>query len=250
MAEVIVVTNQKGGVGKSTTVLTVGAYLIQQGKKVLYIDSDAQGNLSYCVGADASKGSLMDLLMQTKTAEEVIQHTPNGDIISSASSLANADIMIVSTGKEYRLKEAIQSITGAYDYILIDTPPTLNIATVNALTCCHSVVVPVQADIFSLQGLGQLIQTINTIKKYTNKDIIIKGLLVTRYNARAVITKEVLALLQSIAEEYELNIFKAKIRECTAIKEAQAMKSNIFTYAPKSNAVADYTAFIEELINY
>ena len=142
------VINQKGGVGKSTTAAAIWAGLNKRGYKTLAVELDAQGNLAYIARANNGRGQLTALSVLTReaTAEEAIQHTETGDIIAANKELAGADAFITSTGKEYRLKEALDSLKACYDYIVIDTPPTLGILTINALTAADSVIIPVQAD--------------------------------------------------------------------------------------------------------
>lgn len=239
------IINQKGGVGKSTTALAIGSGLKRQGSKVLFIDLDAQGNLSYTMGANTQGYNALGILQRPETTAEEIQHTAQGDIIASSPALAGADTVLSDVGKEYKLKEALATVSGLYDYCIIDTPPALSILTINALTACNGAIIPAQADIYSLQGIGQLNNTIQTIKKYCNPDLSIKGIILTRYNARSVLSKEVTELIEQTASELNTKVFNTKIRECTALKEAQAMKQDIFTYAPKSNASADYTDIIK-----
>lgn len=242
------IINQKGGVGKSTTALAIGSGLKRQGSKVLFIDLDAQGNLSYTMGANTQGYNALGILQRPETTAEEIQHTAQGDIVASSPALAGADTVLSDVGKEYKLKEALATVSGLYDYCIIDTPPALSILTINALTACNGAIIPAQADIYSLQGIGQLNNTIQTIKKYCNPDLSIKGIILTRYNARSVLSKEVTELIEQTASELNTRVFNTKIRECTALKEAQAMKQDIFTYAPKSNASADYTDIIKELL--
>lgn len=248
MREIVAVSNQKGGVGKSTTANALGAGLALRGFRVLYVDLDAQGNLSYSMGANNKPLSSLEVLTGTATAREAIVHTPQGDLLPSSTALASADALITETGKEYRLKEALEPVRGDYDYIILDTPPALGILTINALTACNSVIVPVQADIFSLQGIGQLAQTIATVRKYCNPDLTIKGILATRYKGRAILTKDMTELLEDTASQLHTQLFNTRIRDTVVIPEAQASQQDIFTYSPRSNAVADYTAFIEELL--
>ena len=248
MKECIAISNQKGGVGKSTTVSALGAGLFLKGYKVLYVDLDAQGNLSYSMKASNKALSSLEVLTGTATAKEAIVQTPQGDLIPASTALASADALITETGKEYRLKEALEPVRGEYDYIILDTPPALGILTVNALTACSSVIVPVQADIYSLQGIGQLAQTIATVKKYCNPALSIKGILATRYKGRAILTKDMTELLEDTASQLHTKLYKTRIRDTVAIPEAQASQQDIFTYSPRSNATADYTAFIEEVL--
>lgn len=248
MKEVIAVSNQKGGVGKSTTANALGAYLFHKGFKVLYVDMDAQGNLSYSMGASNKTISSLEVITGTATAREAIVQTPQGDLIPASPALASADAILMETGKEYKLREALEPLLGEYDYIIIDTPPAIGTLTINALTACNSVIVPAQADIFSLQGIGQLVQTIQTVKKYCNRNLSIKGLLITRYNARTVLSKDMTDLLEDTAQKLQTKLYQTKIRECTALKEAQASQQDIYIYAPRSNGTADYTAFVEEVL--
>lgn len=246
--QTIAVINQKGGVGKSTTAQAIGAGLFLKGNKVLFIDLDAQGNLSYTLGADTQGNTIIDVLQQEVSPEEATQHINGADIIASSPSLAGADTVITATGKEYRLKEALEKINGQYDYCIIDTPPALGILTINALTACNGAIIPAQADIYSLQGISQLYSTIETVKKYCNPALQIKGIVLTRFSARAIISREVAEMIDQTAAQFQTKLYNTKIRECTAIKEAQAMQQNIFDYAPKSNAASDYTELVNEIL--
>lgn len=250
MKDIIAVINQKGGVGKSTTANAIGAGLMIKGFKVLYIDLDAQGNLSYTTGIDSislTENTVFDLLTGQIKAEKAIHRVNGSDIIPSSPALAGADIVLNSVGKEYRLKEALENISDDYDYVIIDTPPALGVLTVNALTACTGIIIPAQADIYSMQGIGQLYNTINTVKKYCNPKLEIMGILLTRFNSRTVISRDVAETVGETAGQLQTKLYNVKIRECTAVKEAQAVKQDIFAYAPKSNAASDYMDFLDEL---
>lgn len=245
----ITVINQKGGVGKSTTALAVGAGLTLHGYAVLYIDLDAQGNLSFVLGADTTGYNALGVLQRPETVNAEVRHLGEaGDIIASSPALAVADATLTATGKEYRLKEALQALKGKYDYCIVDTPPALGILTVNALTAATGAIIPAQADIFSLQGIGQLGGTLDAVKKYCNPDLSVMGILLTRYNDRAVIGREAAEMTARTAGQLGTKLFTARIRECTAIKEAQARRQSIYSYAPKSNAAADYAALVAEIM--
>jgi chromosome partitioning protein len=246
--EVIAIINQKGGVGKSTTALALGAGLFLKGYKVLFVDTDAQGNLTDTAEADNSETTVMELLTGEAQAKETIQQGERWDIISSSPSLAGADMTITGKGREYKLKKAIELIKGEYDYIIIDTPPVLGILMVNALTACDIAIIPTQADRYSLKGIAQLHATIETIKKHSNPTLRIKGILLTRYSPRAVLSRDIAEVIDQTAQKLQTKLFKAKIREAIAIKESQAQRVDIFAYAPKSNAAKDYDAFIDELL--
>lgn len=245
--EIIAIVNRKGGVGKTATAHALGAGLIRKGHSVLYIDLDSQTNLTYTLGADSEGLSSMDVLTGEATAQEAIQHTPQGDVIAGAEDLAGADAAISGTGKEYRLQEAINGLQ--YDYIIIDTPAALGTLTVNALTAANSALIPVQAEIYSLQGTGQLSKTIEAVKKYCNHDLYIRGILITRYNGRAILSKDMQSNLEDAAQQLNTRLYSTPIRECISIKEAQAKQQDIYSYAPRSNAAKDYAAFIDEFLN-
>lgn len=248
MKETLAVINQKGGVGKSTTAAALGAGFILKGHKVLFVDLDAQGNLTFNMGAGNSALSSLEVLTGTATAKEAIRHTEQGDIIPASPALAGADNIITATGKEYRLREALEPVYDLYDYIVIDTPPALGILTVNALTACTSAIIPAQADVYSLQGIALLSQTIETVRKYCNRALKIKGIVLTRYNSRAVLSRDMADLIAQTAQQLRTKLYTTRIRECTALKEAQAVQQDIFTYAPRSNAAADYKALVAEVL--
>ena len=248
--KIIAVINQKGGVGKSTTASAIGGGLTREGAKVLSIDLDPQCNLSYLMEANISgltQASAIDVLQGNASASDALQHTAQGDLIAASPALAGADMVLTATGKEYRLKEALEALAGGYDYCVIDTPPALGILTVNALTACNGCIIPAGADFLSLQGIGQLHGTIETIRKYCNPGLKVYGIVLTRYSARAVISREVSAMMEDTAATLQTRLYDTRIRECTAIKEAQAMRQDIYTYAPRSNATADYMALIKEI---
>ena len=249
MREVITVINQKGGVGKGTTAQNIGTGLKHlHKKKVLFIDLDAQGNLSYSLGANMQHLNSFDVITNSCDIKEAIQKTPQGDLICNSPNLSNADAHLKDTGKEFKLREALEPIRNEYDYIIIDTPPSLGILSINALTASDSVIIPSQADIFSLQGIGQLANTIEVVKKYCNPNLTIKGLVLTRYSSRSVLSRDIANMLDATAKQLNTKLFSTTIREGIAIKEAQANKENLYTYAPKSNPAIDYKNLVKEVI--
>jgi len=247
MKEIIAIVNRRGGVGKTATAHAVGAGLAKRGYKTLFIDLDSQCNLTFDLGVSNVPLSSMEVLSGTASAKEAIQHSKGGDIIPASPSLAVSDTTIDGTGKEYRLKEALEPLEDEYDYIIIDTPPALGVLTVNALTACHSAIIPAQAEVHSLQGIALLNEAITAVRKYTNHGLKIKGILITRYNGRSTLSKDMKANLEAVAEALRTTVFPTPIRECTALKEAQALQMDIYTHAPRSNATADYTALIDAI---
>ncbi len=250
MTEVYTVANRRGGVGKTATAHALGAGLTKRGYRVLYIDLDSQCNLSYDLGIQGElQYSSLDVLEGRATASEAILETEGGEIIPASPELATADRIIDGVGKEYRLKEALEPIARNYDYIIIDTPPALGVLTVNALTASSRVIIPAQAEVHSLQGIDQLYGTIEAVKHFTNKKLKIEGVLLTRYIARSIISRDMKDNLEALAKEIGSKTFATPIRECSAIKEAQATQTDIYSYAPRSNASKDYEALVEEIIN-
>lgn len=250
MTQIITVANRRGGVGKTATAHALGAGLSRKGYRVLFIDLDSQCNLTYDIGASGELPlSSLDVLEGRATASEAILSLTGGDIIPASPNLATADKLIDGVGKEYRLKEALVPVVKKYDYIIIDTPPALGVLTINALTASQKVIIPAQAEIHSLQGIDQLYGTIEAVKHFTNKKLKIEGILITRYIARSVISRDMKTNLEEVAREIETKTFSAPIRECSAIKEAQATQTDIYSYAPRSNASKDYEALVDEVLN-
>lgn len=259
----IVIATQKGGTGKTTTTQTLGIGLHRKGFRILFVDLDPQGNLSYTLRADPKGPTAYDILTGIATAREAIQNIPakepNGkhavknsqsgvSVIPSSPLLSNVDLKLKKAGKEYLLKKALEPIKEDYDYIIMDTPPSLGILTVNALVAGDSVIIPSQADIYSLQGIGQLYGAIKTVRQYANTALRIEGILLTRYNNRSVLSRDLAELIEETARQLDTFVYKAVIREGIAIKEAQASRQDLFRYAPRSKAAMDYQKFIEEYI--
>lgn len=245
--KIVAIINQKGGVGKSTTAHSIASGFALAGKKVLLVDLDAQGNLSYVCDINTKGNGALGVLLSPETAPDEIQHTRLLDIIPSSVALASADATITSTGKEYRLREALEPLKSKYDVCIIDTPPALGIVTINALTACDGVIIPAQADAYSLQGIVQLYHTLQAVVKYCNNTLKVYGIVLTRYNNRTVIRREVAETLDKTAQHIQTKLYKTKIRECTALVEAQAVKQDIYSYAPSSNATKDYRALLAEV---
>lgn len=248
MKQIYTIINQKGGVGKSTTAHALGWALARRGYKVLFVDLDSQGNLSFSLRSDGSGATSMDVLTGETPISSAIQHLAGADVLPAGLGLALAEQNMTGVGTEYRLKEALDTVKAAYDYIIIDTPPALGILTVNALTASTRAVIPAQADIYSFQGVSQLYKTIMTVKKYCNPEITVSGILLTRYSPRAILSRDVADMLSKTAEQINTKLFDATIREAVSVKEAQANQLDLYEYSPKSNVAQDYEAFTEELL--
>lgn len=245
--KIITISNQKGGVAKTTTAGALWAGLNMRGFKTLAIDLDAQRNLSDGVGASESK-TAFGILTREITAAEAIQSVNGLDIIPGATMLSAAESVLTDTGKECRLKEALEPLKEKYDYCIIDTPPALGVLTVNALTASDSVIVPVQADLYSINGLTKLYWTVETVRKYFNPGLKIEGILLTRYKPRATMSRETSRILEESAEKLNTRLFKTAIRESIKAAEAPAHKQTLIQAFPKSSAAEDYNKIIDEII--
>ena len=244
----ITITNQKGGTGKTTTAAAIAACLRARGKSVLLIDLDPQCNLTYACGADPEGKTILEVLRGEISAIQAIRKSDAGDLIAASRGLSGADTFIKDTGKEYRLAEALEPIRGKYSYVIIDTPPALGILTINALTASDSVLIPAQADIFSLQGVEQLAETIRPVIKYCNPKLRIEGIVLTRYSARTILSRDVTELAEQLAAKLGTKVFSARIREAVAVRESQISRTPLPAYAPDANVTHDYEALTDELV--
>lgn len=253
MGKVIAIANQKGGIGKTTTAVAIATILQSLNKQTLLIDTDMQCNSTDVYGAKTEDvATLYDLIVEKEPIDihETIQKTPSGDIIAADRLLVNADIEIQKDPVNgiYRLQEAIEDIKEQYDYIIIDTNPTVNQLLFNCLVASDSVVIPVTADRFGMVGLSQIIDTINNVKKRPNKALTIDGILIVKYHANANLEKDVKNSIEEVAKSLGANVFKTTIRESVKIREAQALHTSLISYAPKNNGTLDYVQFVHELI--
>lgn len=249
MSKVISMANQKGGVGKTTTTGALAAGLKSKGFKVLAIDLDPQGNLTFSLGGDnETAATIYEVLRGEIKTQFAIQRTPVVDLIAANILLSGIELEFTNTGREFLLREALSPIMPMYDYILIDTPPALGILTVNAFTATDLIIVPMLSDIFSLQGITQLYETVERVRKYCNPDIRFAGILLNRSNPRTLLATEVRGTAEMISQSLEIPLFDTLIRSSVTISEAQSLQRSLFEYAPNNSAVKDYAAFAEELI--
>lgn len=252
MADIIAFSNEKGGSGKTTTALAFSAGLRARGYSVLSVDMDGQGNFSYSFSGDTDNGpdafTVFDILTDGATLEQATQHTTAGDIITANKRLATLDRHVDPIGAEFILKDKLEDVRRVYDYIIIDTAPTLSKPTLNALIAADHLVVPTQADVFGLEGAKEIYRTYKQIKKHHNKGLQFAGIVLTRYNGRNVLTKDLTAQAEQMAGMIGSFLYRQPIREGVAIKEAQAMRQSIFEYAPRSHGAEDYNSTVDEYI--
>lgn len=239
------VSSQKGGTAKTTTAAAVAAGAAMRGYKALCIDLDPQGSLTYIMGADGDAEGSYQLI---KGSGAAVQHCNGVDVIPASLDLAGIDMELsTKAGRDFILREALEPIKKDYDIIVLDTAPQLGTLLINALTASTEVIIPVQADVFALQGIYQLLDTIRQVQKFTNKELKIAGVLLTRYTSRTVISRDLTESIQAKCDSFNIPLLKTAIREGVAIKEAQLMRQSIYDYAADSNATKDYIALLNEL---
>jgi len=247
-ARIITVANQKGGVGKTSTAHALTTGLTYKGYKTLAIDTDPQGNLSYTMSVDDKRAGIYELLKGDVIAPKAVQNTEQGAIICSSLMLSGADLEFTDKGREYLLSEALEPFKAVYDFIVIDTPPTLGIITINALAAANDVIIPMGADVFSLQGLSQLYSTISTVKRRCNQSLHIAGILITRFSGRAILSNELRETIEGKAQQIGTKLYETVIHEGIAVKETQTRQASLFKGLLKSKPAADYLSFIGEYL--
>ena len=247
MAKVIVVTNQKGGVGKTTTCAAFTGIFRSRGKKVLAIDMDPQGNLSFSLGTEDRGFTIHDVMTGECTIREAIKTTHICDVITSNILLSGSELELTSSRREYILRDILNTVKDEYDYIIIDTPPALSILTINAYTAADDLIIPMTPEILSLQGIAQLRETILAVKKYYNKRLNIRGILLTRYQKNRKLAQEVGEMVEIVAQQLGTIVFETKISSSVAAAEAPAHQEVLTTYAPKCKAALDYITVCEGL---
>lgn len=250
MAHITTIANKKGGTAKSTTAHSLAHGLQRRGYRVLLIDLDQQANATLNSGINSNEAGLITSLDFMQGRADAIIKTGSVDIIPANNQLAVANNVFTDTGKEFKLKEALTPIKANYDFIIIDTPPTTEALTINAFATSNDIIIPIQADIFNLQGIAELKQVIEAVQKYCNKKLTVAGLLLTRYNARATLNRDIKTLLEDIARTLNTRLFDTTISQCIAISEAQAEQQSIFDYAPRSTGAKQYNAFIDEYLDH
>ena len=251
MGRIIAIANQKGGVGKTTTAINLSASLASLGKKVLAIDMDPQGNMSCGLGVDKNEveKTVYDLIIGNIGIEECIYEEviENLDVLPSNIDLSAAEIELIGVdNKEYILRDEVNKVKEKYDFIIIDCPPALSMLTINAMTTSDSVLVPIQCEYYALEGLSQLIHTIELVQERLNPELEIEGVVFTMYDAR---TNLSLQVVENVKDNLNQNIYKTIIPRNVRLAEAPSYGMPINLYDPKSKGTESYLLLAEEVIN-
>ncbi|MGA2091242.1 MAG: AAA family ATPase [Endomicrobiales bacterium] len=244
--KIIAITNQKGGTGKTATAMNLGAALASLGKKILLIDIDPQSNLTYSFGISPQKGTLADVLQTSQTLQSILVEKEGLFIAPSTTKLADVEVSLVNKiGRERFLKDKIKDLKG-FDYVFIDCPPSLSVLTINALNVADEILIPVQMEILSLQGLSLLMNTIKEVRQILNKGLKINGIIPFMYDARRKLSEEVLAQIKTnLKEEY---VYHTYVRECVKIAESPSFAQSVLKYAPQSHGGEDFINLAKEFL--
>ena len=249
MGKIIAVANQKGGVGKTTTSVNLSAAFAEMGKRVLLIDCDPQGNATSGLGIekDGLDLSIYDALINDTPMEEIILQTQFGlDMVPSVMDLAGAEVELVNLDdKQYRLKKTVELVKEKYDYILIDCPPSLGHVTLNALTAADSVLLPLQCEFYALEGLSQLLSTVQLVQEQLNEKLRIEGLVLTMYDSRTNLAEQV---VEEVKTHFPDMVYATKIPRNVRLSEAPSFGKPIFAYASSSKGAQAYMSLAEEVV--
>lgn len=251
MARVIAVVNQKGGVGKSTTAVNVSAYMASFGKRTLLVDTDPQGNASSGIGIekDSLKYSIYDSIIDEVPLTSVILKTiiPGLDLVPATLKLAGAEVELVSAlSRETRLARCLEPVLGDYDYVFIDCPPSLGLLTINALVAANSLLIPVQCEYYALEGLRQLLDTIELVRRHLNRSLVIEGFLMTMHDARTNLSQQV---IEDVKNHYGSKVFRTVIPRNVTLSEAPSFGLPIIRYDPKSRGALAYEQLAKEVLD-
>ena len=245
MSKVISISNHKGGVGKTTSAINIGAGLNILKKKVLLIDLDPQANLTQSLGLIDQERNIYGALRGEYNLQP-IEILKGLDVIPSTLDLSGAEVELSSEpGREYILKELIEPLIASYDFIIIDSPPSLGLLTINAFTASDEILIPLQAQYLALQGLAKLVEVVDKIKGRLNKGLKVGGVFITQYDNRKVLNRDVVDTIQA---HFKDEVFKTKVRDNIALAEAPSQGLDIFRYSSKSNGAEDYLALSKEIL--
>lgn len=247
---ILTISNHKGGVGKTTSAVNIGAALKKMGKRVLLIDLDPQANLSQSLGITEGVWPEPTIYGALRGKYPITPiPTPNVDgleIVPSTLDLSGAEVELSNeTGREYILRELLEPLRSKYDYIIIDSPPSLGLLTINALTASDEVIIPLQAQFLATQGLSKLMEVVEKIRQRLNKRLKVGGVFITQYDGRKVLNRDV---EDTIREHFKTSVFKTKVRDNVALAEAPVKGLDIFSYSPKSRGAEDYMALAREIV--
>lgn len=242
------VTNQKGGVGKTTTAAALLYALYERGQRVLGVDLDPQGSLSFSLGLDTENcATVYDLFKDRVTVDEAITNSRGIDLLPANILLSAAELEFNRTGREFMLRNKLMGVAERYDYVIIDTPPALNVLTVNAYVASDTLVVPMVPEILSLLGVAQIKETIDTVQSCYNPKLRVLGILLNKYNARLTLNREVSEMADQIAKQLKTCVFKSVIRSSIAVAEAPAHGESVLSYAPNSKPADDFQHLTSEI---
>lgn len=247
MGRVIAIANQKGGVAKTTTVHALGAALAEMGKRVLVVDLDPQASLTWSLGVDPDEleVSIHDVMVGRAKASEAIIEAGPVELLPSTIDLAGAEVHLLSrTGREYQLRRALEKVKDSYGFVLIDCAPSLGILTINGLTAADQVIIPVQCETLSRRGVGQLLETIEDVRTYTNEDLQVLGVVATMFDGRTKLANEVLT---SIPVDYQVSVLGKPVPKSVKVAEAPGAGRSILEHASSSKAAAAYRAIAAEV---
>ncbi len=251
MTKIYAIVNQKGGVGKTTSVINLGAFLADGGRRTLIVDMDPQANATSSLGLDKHglSPSVYDLLLEAaKVGEVLYEHEiPNLTMLPSNPALSGAEVELVNAiGREYRLQNGLTELNGRFDYVLIDCPPSLGLLTINALSAARDgVIIPVQCEYLALEGLAQLVHTIELVRKYLNPQLAIRGLMMTMYDSRTNLSREV---VEEVRKHFPGKVFRTIVPRNIRLSEAPSYGQPISIYAPNSPGALAYRVLTAELV--
>lgn len=245
MSTVISLLNHKGGVGKTTSAINIGAGLVELGKRVLLIDLDPQANLTVSLGIPRQSLTIYENMRGEGGFEPYVVRE-GFEVVTSSLDLSGAEMELINeAGREYIMRELIDPVDHDYDFIIIDCPPSLGLLTLNALTASHYVIIPMQTEFLALQGLAKIKQVIDKVKFRLNTQLSIGGVIATMYDPRKVLNRDVLATIEKFFGD---KVFRTQVRDNVALAEAPAAKKDIFQYSPRSNGADDYLNICKEII--